>query len=341
MSAKPTLTPQAFSAKWASSKLKERAGAQEHLIDVCRLVGHETPAEKDPDGEFFTFERTVSKVGGEVSGSEEGAGSADAWYRGRFAWEYKGKHKDLTAAYRQLLLYREDLANPPLLVVSDMDRFEVHTNFTDTAKKVYAFDNEELSSSENGEALRVLEALFRNPGSLKPGQTREAVTEEVAAKFARLADGLRSRGEEPHRVAHFLMKLVFCLFAEDVDLLPEKMFTRLAEASVGSPERFPVRARELFRAMAEGGEVNWTPIRHFNGGLFADDDALEITKDEVKVLVEAARQDWSSVEPAIFGTLFERSLDPRKRAQLGAQYTGKEDILRIVEPVLMAPLRRE
>jgi hypothetical protein len=129
---KPRISPQEFSAKWRSSELKERAGAQEHFIDVCALVGAPTPAEVDKKGEFFTFEKTVEKVGGEVSGSEEGGGSADVFLRGCFAWEYKGQYKDLAAAFRQLLLYRIDLNNPPLLVVSDMDRFEVHTNFKNT-----------------------------------------------------------------------------------------------------------------------------------------------------------------------------------------------------------------
>jgi hypothetical protein len=119
------------------------------------------------------------------------------------------------------LLYRIDLENPPLLVVSDMDRFEVHRNFENTIEKVYKFTNEEIGSANNEEALRILSALFRSPSSIKPGKTREDVTEEIAAKFASLADGLRSRREEPHRVAHFLMKLVFCLFAEDMELLPE------------------------------------------------------------------------------------------------------------------------
>ncbi len=203
---------------------------------------------------------------------------------------------------------------------------------------MYAFTNTELPEPEN---LRVLQAMFADPYSLKPTRTVESVTEEAAAKFARLADGLRSRGEEPHRVSHFLMKLVFCLFAEDVGLLQEKIFTKLVDSSVGRPERFPSRARELFSAMADGGEVNWQQVRHFNGGLFADDDALSLTREEIRILVETARMDWSSVEPAIFGTLFERSLDPERRSQLGAQYTRKADILRIVRPVLMAPLRRE
>ncbi len=327
------LTPQAFAEKWGKSKLSERSAYQQHFLDLCGMLGQPTPAEVDPEGDFYTFEKGVKKTGG--SG---GKGFADVWRKGFFAFEYKGKHKDLTAAYSQLLLYREDLENPPLLVVTDMDRFEVHTNFTGTVKKVYSFTNAELPRAEN---LSILRALFSEPRSLEPGKTREGVTQEVASKFAQLASGLRDRGEEPHRVAHFLMKLVFCLFAEDIDLLPEKMFTKLVENSVQTHERFPARARELFSAMAEGGEVNWTPIRHFNGGLFADDDALELTREEIRVLVEAARLDWSSVEPAIFGTLFERSLDPSKRSQLGAQYTDKPAILRIVEPVLMSPLRRE
>ena len=118
-------------------------------------------------------------------------------------------------------------------------------------------------------------------------------------------------------------------------------FGELVGAAVYDPEHFPGWARELFGAMASGGRVNYKPIRHFNGGLFADDVTLELTREELRVLSEAARLDWGSVEPAVFGTLFERSLDPDKRGQLGAQYTGKDDILRVVEPVLMAPLRRE
>lgn len=330
------MTPQEFYAKWASAELKERAGAQEHFIDVCKLVGSPTPGDVDKKGEFFTFEKGVEKTGG-------GKGFADVWYRGHFAWEYKGPHKDLVAAYAQLQLYREDLENPPLSVVSDMDRFEVHTNFDRAASKVYSFTNEDIGSAgaEGREALRVLTTLFYDPDSLKPGETREAITEEVAAKFAALAEGLRGRGEEPHRVAHFLMKLVFCLFAEDIGLLPEKLFSRMVERSAKDPNGFPRRARELYAAMATGGEVAYESIRHFNGGLFADDDILELTQEELRVLVEACRFDWSSVEPAIFGTLFERSLDPKRRSQLGAQYTSKEDVLRIVAPVLMAPLRRE
>ncbi len=334
------MTPQEFSSKWADARLKERAGSQEHFIDVCRLVGSPTPADVDKTGEFFTFERGVVR-GGAAQGGRKGF--ADVWLRGKFSWEYKGPHKNLVDAYAQLQLYREDLENPPLSVVCDMDRFEIHTNFDRAASVVHAFTNEDVGSAgpEGREAMRVLIALFSDPDSLRPGRTREGITEEVAAKFALLADGLRGRDEEPHRVAHFLMRLVFCMFAEDVGLLPEGLFGRLIDRSVRDPAGFASRASELFGKMAHGGELGYQEIRHFNGGLFADDEALDLKAAELRVLAEAARLDWSSVEPAIFGTLFERSLDPERRSQRGEHYTGKDDVLRVVEPVLVTPLRRE
>src|SRR5262249_32019078 len=121
-----------FVSKWQKVQLTERAAAQEHFLDICELFKHPKPAQYDPEGEEFTFERGVSKTGG-------GDGWADVWHRGYFGWEYKGKHKDLAEAYKQLLLYREDLENPPLLVTCDLDRFEIHTNFTNTPPVIYKF----------------------------------------------------------------------------------------------------------------------------------------------------------------------------------------------------------
>jgi hypothetical protein len=114
-----------FITKWRRVELTERGAAQQHFLDLCALVGHASPAEFDPTGEQFCFERGASKNTG-------GDGWADVWKRGFFGWEYKGKHGDLDRAYRQLLLYRESLENPPLLVVSDMDRIIIRTNFTNT-----------------------------------------------------------------------------------------------------------------------------------------------------------------------------------------------------------------
>src|SRR5438445_4078849 len=155
------MTPQQFIAKWKKAQLSERSAAQQHFLDLCDLLGQPKPAAADPEGAFYTFERGVNK-------SEGGKGWADVWWHEKFAWEYKGKHKDLVAAYQQLQLYREDLENPPLLVVCDMDRFEVHTNFTNTPKQVHAFNLAGLAEPINFDVLR---KVFTDPQALKPRQS--------------------------------------------------------------------------------------------------------------------------------------------------------------------------
>jgi len=324
------LSPQEFVHKWRDVTLKERSAAQEHFIDVCRLVRHETPAEADPTGERFAFEAGASKQQG-------GQGWADVWKKGFFAWEYKGKHADLDKAYQQLLQYREALENPPLLVVSDIERIVIHTNFTNTVKRVEELALDDLLLPEG---LTLLRAVFFEPETLRAPQTTEQVTAEAAQEFARLAELLRKYGEDPHRTAHFLIRLLFCLFAEDIGLLPQGLFTRLVSQTRRQASAFAGQMRQLFGAMASGGWFGADPIAHFDGGLFDDDAALDLDSEGMDILTRVSALDWSSIEPSILGTLFERSLDPSKRAQIGAHYTSKEDILLIVEPVLMAPLRR-
>ena len=333
----PPITVPAFVRKWTASTRTERSASQEHFINLCDVLGHETPND-DPTGDRFAFEKGAEKTSG-------GDGFADVWKRGCFAWEYKGKRKNLKAAYDQLLQYREDLENPPLLVVCDLDRFEVHTNFTGTAKQVYAFDLAALQANLATPAcplppLDVLRSVFTSPGRLRPARTTEHVTEVAAREFAKLAKSLNDRGHDPEQAARFLMRLLFCLFAEDAGLLPERLFSKLVENTRFRAADFHKRVTALFAAMATGGSFGADDIEHFDGGLFADDTALDLTDADLEVLFEAAKLDWASVEPAIFGTLFERSLDPAKRAQLGAHYTSRDDILLIVEPVLMEPLRR-
>jgi type II restriction/modification system DNA methylase subunit YeeA len=326
------VTPQLLIAKWKRADLAERAACQEHFIDLCRMLGHPTPAEADPTGEFFTFERGVEK-------SEGGNGWADVWKRNFFGWEYKGKHKDLKAAYRQLQLYRESLDNPPLLVVCDLDRIEVHTNFTGCAKRVYAFNLETLPEPAN---LDVLRKLFTDPEALRPEHTTEEITVEAAQTFAKMIDGWRARGIEGQAASHFAMKLLFSMFAEDIELLPERIFRSTIEGARKDPSRLSARLRSLFDCMAEGGDFGPVSIPWFNGGLFkAGEPVLDLTAEDIDRLVALNAYDWASVEPSIFGTLFERTLDPAKRSQIGAHYTSREDILTLLEPVLMAPLRRE
>lgn len=334
-----TLTLLEFIDVWQRATLSERAAAQSHFIGLCDVLGQPRPAEDDQEGKTYTFEKGVTKTLG-------GEGFADVWMRGNFAWEYKGKHKDLVAAYQQLLQYREDLENPPLLVVCDLNRFEVHTNYTNTQKQVFAFELADLVANTPTATcklppLEVLRAVFTDPGRLKPGQTTDQVTEAAAAQFSKLAESLRSRGVPSERAAHFLMRLLFCLFSEDIGLLPDRLFSKLVEANWQRPAEFTHKLKQLFAAMAsEHGSFGVHDIPYFDGGLFSDDEAYDLTKDDLAVLVLASALDWSSIEPAIFGTLFERSLDPDKRSQLGAHYTSEADIRLIVEPVLMEPLRK-
>ena len=327
---KPSMTAQAFVDKWRRSNLKERSGAQEHFIDLCHVLGHPTPAQDDPHGERFTFEKGATKQSG-------GDGWADVWKKGVFAWEYKGKHKNLNAAYDQLLKYRESLHNPPLLIVSDMETIVIHTNFTNTAKRVFHLSFDDLLTPAGMEILR---NAFEHPDRLRSEETTEAVTQQAAAEFSRLAESLRTRGNDPEAAAHFLIRILFCLFAEDVGLLPENLFTRLIQSTTDDPDGFQRQLGQLFDRMSHGGFFGIDRIPHFNGGLFDDDRTLPLSRNELEILSRVAQLDWSSIEPSIFGTLFERSLDPGKRTQLGAHYTSRDDILLLVEPVLMRPLRR-
>ncbi len=321
------MTPQHFILKWRASELKERSAAQEHFIDLCRLLGEPTPAEADPKGDHYCFERGAVKDLG-------GSGWADVWKRHCFAWEYKGKHANLDAAFDQLRQYALALENPPLLIVSDMSRFRIRTNWTNSVSKTLEFGLDDLVDAAVRDKLKW---AMSDPERLRPGETRQALTERAAETFARLAQSLRDEGHAPQEVAHFVNRLVFCMFAEDVGLLPNAMFTRMLEHARHKPEDFAVLARDLFSAMSVGGRVGFETVEWFNGGLFDDDTSLPMDHAQIATTLEASALDWSNIDPSILGTLFERGLDPDKRSQLGAHYTDRDKIMRIVEPVIVRP----
>ncbi len=313
------------------STLTERSGSQSHFIALCRLLGIKPPLEEDPRGEWFAFEKGAKKTGG-------GDGWADVWRRHCFAWEYKGKHKDLNAALRQLQQYALALDNPPLLIVSDMETIEIHTHFTNAVNVTHRLTLDDLA---NPAKLDLLRWAFLEPDRLQPSRTREAVTQTAATLMGGLAQQLRQRGHDPQPVAHFMTRLLFCLFAEDIGLLPDRLFSTLVEESRRTPVDFPGLARDLFQAMHQGGRFGLARIAWFNGGLFNDDGCLPLEKADLDTLHSAAALDWSAIEPAIFGTLFERGLDPDKRSQLGAHYTDAASIHRLIEPVIREPLLAE
>ena len=325
------MKPHDFLKKWRNVELKERSASQSHFIDLCALLGVEDPVSADPKGEWFTFEKGANKTSG-------GNGWADVWRRECFGWEYKGRHANLDKAYGQLLQYSVALENPPLLIVSDMNRIVIRTNWTNSVQETHEIALEDLT---DGAVRDRLKAAFTDPELFKPAKSRQELTEETAREFAGIAQRLRERGHEPHRVAHFVNQLVFCMFAEDVGLLPDNLFTKMLTASRVRPERFESNAAKLFGAMATGGDIDFTPIEWFNGGLFTDASVLPVDSEDIDQLLTAAHRDWSQIDPSILGTLFERGLDPAKRSQLGAHYTDRDKIMMIVRPVIIEPLEAE
>ena len=220
----------------------------------------------------------------------------------------------------------------------DLERFRIHTNWTNTIQRVYDFTLDDLHEPEPRQRLKW---VFSDPDRLRPGKTRQMLTEEAAEQFASLAQRLRARGHAPQTVAHFINRLVFCMFAEDIGLLPNAMFSRLLEHAAQRPEEFVDLAHDLFRAMRAGGRVGFEHVAWFNGGLFDTDEALPLDRQDTDLVLRAARLDWSDIDPSILGTLFERGLDPDKRSQLGAHYTDRDKIMLLIEPVIIRPLQAE
>jgi type II restriction/modification system DNA methylase subunit YeeA len=329
----PRITPQEFYERWKPAALSERSAAQSHFNDICALIGEKTPVEADPQGTWFTFEKGASKVGGS-------RGWADVWKKGCFAWEYKRKGKDLTDALTQLQRYAIALDNPPLLVVSDIETIIIHTNFNNSIHHEHRITLEDLRTTPRP-AVEKLKNLFTSPPYFDSRVTTVSVTKQAAEAFASIAQLLRKQGYEGRRVAHFMTKLIFCLFAEDIRALPDKVFTRAIESAERHPEKFAGKMKTLFAAMQRGGEYGYIDIPWFNGGLFDDDDALPLDREAVRLILQASLLDWSQIEPSIFGTLFERGLDPDNRSQIGAHYTDEASIRLIIEPVIKEPLEAD
>ncbi len=320
------MTPQAFIQHWQDKDITERAGAQQHFNDLCDLLGVEKP--RDP--ESYCFER-----GAKI---QSGQGWADVWKRGCFAWEYKGPGKDLKAALKQLMNYALALDNPPLLVVSDLTNIEIHTHFTGHPSETHLIRLQDLTQPETRQKLLW---LFTEPDRFKPARTTYAVTEEAARRMGEIAKRLTERGNAAHDVAHFLIQCVFCMFAEDAKILPEKLFETVMDKSNPDGSKAQKRLADLFAAMQKGGEFALNDIPWFNGGLFETIAIPQLETSDVVALLEAARMDWSAIEPAILGTLFERGLNPDMRSQLGAHYTDPATIMKLIRPVVEQPLLAE
>ena len=180
----------------------------------------------------------------------------------------------------------------------------------------------------------------KSRSSWKPQVTPDDVTKKTADIFAEIAISMRERGIDSLEVARFLNRLVFCFFAQDVRLLPDRVLSDLCENYNDNPAEFDAALLELFHSMNEGKRFGFTPIPYFNGDLFKDPDTVCMTGGELEELLEATLPNWAHIDPSIFGTLFERVVDPEKQGLIGAEYTTEADILTVINPVIMDPAAR-
>jgi hypothetical protein len=278
----------------------------------------------------------------------------------RAAWR-KGTAKRGTAGWDDAMLRAKGQADlyiralpategrPPFLLVVDVGHsIELYAEFSCTggayvpfpAAGTHRIPLQSLAEEAIRERLRL---IWTDPHALDPAKRSAKVTREIAQQLGALAASLEGSGHPPATVAAFLMRCLFTMFAEDVFLLPPGAFTRLLESLRDTPALFQPLVEELWAKMNTGGmSVSLRmAVLQFNGGLFADNTTLPLNRDQLHLLIEASRSDWRDVEPAIFGTLLERALEPRERHKLGAHYTPRAYVERLVLPTLVDPLRRE
>ncbi|MEW5972460.1 MAG: DNA methyltransferase [Pseudomonadota bacterium] len=355
----------AFIARWQAANGPERANYQLFLTELTELLGlpRPEPASDDTRDNGYVFERRVDIRNADGSVNR---GFIDLYRRGSFVLEAKQTGKELdTDGWDRAMLRAQAQADqyaralpanegrPPFIVVVDVGRsIELYAEFTRSGGAYVPYPDPahhriRLADLRDEAIQDRLRKLWLDPLKLDPSREAARVTRAIADQLARLAKSLEAAGHAPQRVAHFLMRALFTMFAEDVGLLPaiegKGAFTSLLESLQERPAAFAPALESLWQTMNRGG---FDPrlmerIRTFNGGLFATPDVIPLDRDQIGLLLQASRADWRFVEPAIFGTLLERALDPRERHKLGAHYTPRAYVERLVLPTLIEPLRRD
>lgn len=183
---------------------------------MCDVLGVPRPGTDDG----YVFEKQTQVL-------SDTRGYADVFKRGAFAWENKAPGRNLDAALRQLLNYSSALSNPPILVVCDRLQIRVQTQFTGHPTEKFTVLLAELAQPDK---LALLRRIWRNPESFRPKITSRDITEVAAKSFATLAGQMRSAGHDPQKVSHFLTQCLLCFFAEDVGLLPDRLFEKMINA---------------------------------------------------------------------------------------------------------------
>lgn len=238
---------------------------------------------------------------------------------------------------------------PPFLLVVDVGNvIEVYADFSRQGQGYNQFPDGNryritLDDLRNDDTRTMLAAIWDDPYSLDPSLKAARVTRDIAAHLAELGKSFENHGHDSITVARFLMRCLFSMFAEDVELIPKDSFTDLLHKLRGHPQDAEHALAGLWEAMDKGDFAHafMTKVKRFNGGLFKDPSALPLNTLQLGLLIEAAEADWKQVEPAIFGTLLERALDKRQRHKLGAHYTPRAYVERLVTPTIMEPLRED
>ena len=295
----------------------------------------------------------VEKREQEAALSEAGKAKAKAAkkgtaMRGSAAWdEAMLKARGQAEQYARALPASE--GRPPLLIIVDVGHsIELYSEFTRTGGTYVPFPDPQshrilLARLSDADVRETLRLAWTDPQALDPARRSARVTREIAQSLGRLAASLEKSGHSAEAVATFLMRALFTMFAEDMELLPKDSFLNLLKSLHGHTAQFVPMVEELWSRMQTGGfsTVLREKVLRFNGGLFEDATALPLTDDQFALLIEAAHADWRDVEPAIFGTLLVRALDPVERHKLGAHYTPRAYVERLVLPAIIAPLRAE
>jgi hypothetical protein len=268
--------------------------------------------------------------------------------RGTRAWD-----KMMVKARGQADNYARGIARedgwPPFIIVCDVGYvFEVYADFSGQGHGYTQFPDGNsfrffLDDLEKPEVQDMFRAIWNDPMSLDPSKTAAKVTREIADQLALLGRSFERQGHKADTVAAFLMRCLFSMFAEDVDLLPRDSFTELLKSVTDTPDAAAPMLEELWSKMNTGdfSTALRAKVLRFNGGLFADATALPLDSQQIALLLGASEKDWQFVEPAIFGTLLERALDKRQRHKLGAHYTPRAYVERLVMPTVIEPLRND
>ncbi len=268
--------------------------------------------------------------------------------RGTGGWD-QAMRRAKAQAERYVRALPPDEGRPPVIIVVDVGHvLELYSEFTCTGGTYVPYPDPhshrlKLDDLRREECRATLRLVWTNPGELDPTRRSARVTRDIADRLARLAKRLEDDGHLPEGVATFLMRCLFTMFAEDVGLLPERGFTALLESLRDEPAKFKPMAEDLWRAMKTGGfsAALRDQVLHFNGALFEEAVAIDLTGPQLALLIQACQADWQEVEPAIFGTLLERALSPGERHKLGAHYTPRAYVERLVLPTVVEPIRAE